>query len=91
MAQASRAAMEQRTVACPPCGQRLSARGPQERTVETRGGALRLRRPDVDWERCQRGTTLWDEARQVTERRKPPDRQPAAVPLTKQGAVRDRR
>jgi hypothetical protein len=36
--QAYRAAMEQRTAACPQCGQMLSARGPQERTMETLGG-----------------------------------------------------
>jgi DNA repair exonuclease SbcCD ATPase subunit len=34
---AHRAAREQRTAACPPCGQTLSARGLPERTVETRG------------------------------------------------------
>jgi predicted nucleic acid-binding Zn-ribbon protein len=43
--QTYRVAMEQRTVACPQCGQILSARGPQERTVETLVGAIRLRRP----------------------------------------------
>lgn len=82
--QAHRAAMEQRTAACPQCGQTLSARGPQERTVETLVGALRLRRPYFYCERCQRGTTPLDEALQLTERRKQPDVQKAAVQLTKE-------
>jgi hypothetical protein len=82
--QAHRAAMEQRTAACPQCGQTLSARGPQERTVETLVGAIRLRRPYFYCERCQLGTAPLDEARQVTERRKQPDIQKAAVQLTKE-------
>ena len=82
--QAHRAVMEQRTATCPQCGQTLSARGPQHRTVETLVGAIRLRRPDFYCERCCRGTTPLDEARQVTERRKQPDVQKAAVQLTKE-------
>jgi hypothetical protein len=82
--QTYRAAMEQRTVACPQCGQMLSARGPQERTVETLVGAIRLRRPYFYCERCQLGTTPLDEALHVTERRKQPDVQKAAVQLTKE-------
>ena len=82
--QAHRAALEQRTAACPQCGQTLSARGPQERTVETLVGAIRLRRPYFYCERCQLGTTPLDEALQLTERRKQPDVQKAAVQLTKE-------
>jgi hypothetical protein len=82
--QAHRAAMEQRTAACPQCGQTLSARGPQERTVETLVGAIRLRRPYFYCERCQRGTTPLDETLQVTARRKQPDVQKAAVRLSKE-------
>jgi hypothetical protein len=82
--QAHRAAIEQRTAACPQCGQALSARGPQERTVETLVGAIRLRRPYFYCERCQLGTTPLDETLQVTERRKQPDVQKAAVQLTKE-------
>src|SRR5919197_812194 len=82
--QAHRAAMEQRTAACPQCGQTLSARGPQERTVETLVGAIRLRRPYFYCERCQLGTTPLDEALQVTERRTQPDVQKAAVQLPKE-------
>ncbi|MGH8058847.1 MAG: hypothetical protein ACREOH_16675, partial [Candidatus Entotheonellia bacterium] len=40
--QAHRAALEQRTTVCPQCGRTLSARSPQERTVETLVGAIRL-------------------------------------------------
>src|SRR6266511_1166225 len=43
--QRHRALLEQRTAACPPCGQPLSARGPGERTVETLVGTIRLQRP----------------------------------------------
>src|SRR4051812_18366246 len=50
--QAHRALVEQRTAACPRCGQTLSARGPQERTVETLVGAIRLQRPYFYCERC---------------------------------------
>jgi len=82
--QAHRAALEQRTALCPQCGRTLSARGSQERTVETLVGALRLRRPYFYCERCQRGTTPLDEALQLTERRKQPDVQKAAVNLTKE-------
>jgi hypothetical protein len=60
--QAHRAVLEQRTAVCPPCGQTLSARGLQERTVETLVGAVRLRRPYVDCLHCQQGTTPVDEA-----------------------------
>jgi hypothetical protein len=82
--QAHRAAMEQRTAACPQCGQMLSARGPQDRTVETLVGAVRLRRPYFYCEHCQLSTTPLDEALQLTERRKQPDVQKAAVQLTKE-------
>jgi hypothetical protein len=82
--QAHRAVMEQRTAICPQCGQTLSARGPQHRTVETLVGAIRLRRPYFYCERCCHGTTPLDEALQVTERRKQPDVQKAAVQLTKE-------
>jgi hypothetical protein len=81
---AHRAALEQRTALCPQCGRTLSARGPQERTVETLVGALRLRRPYFYCECCQLGTTPLDEALQLTERRKQPDVQKAAVKLTKE-------
>jgi hypothetical protein len=82
--QAHRAALEQRTAACPQCGQTLSARGPQERTVETLVGAIRLRRPYFYCEHCQLGTAPLDETLQVTARRKQPDVQKAAVRLTKE-------
>jgi hypothetical protein len=82
--QAHRATLEQRTALCPQCGRTLSARGPQERTVETLVGALRLRRPYFYCECCQLGTTPLDEALQLTERRKQPDVQKAAVKLTKE-------
>jgi predicted ArsR family transcriptional regulator len=45
VAQRHRVALDQRTAVCPQCGQALSARGPQERTVETLVGTIRLRRP----------------------------------------------
>jgi hypothetical protein len=51
--QPHRAMVEQRTETCPQCGQTLSARGPQERTVETLVGAIRLRRPYFYCERVQ--------------------------------------
>lgn len=82
--QAHRGLVEQRTAACPQCGQTLVARGPQERTVETLVGAIRLQRPYFYCERCQLGTVPLDEALQVTERRKQPDVQKAAVHLTKE-------
>jgi hypothetical protein len=84
VAQAHRAALVQRTVVCPQCGRLLSARGPQERTVETLVGAIRLRRPYFYCEPCQLGTAPLDEALQLTERRKQPDVQKAAVKLTKE-------
>jgi len=80
--QAHRATLEQRTVTCPQCGQTLSARGLQERTVETLVGAVRLRRPSFDCLHCQQGTPPVDEALQVTACRKQPDVQKAAVQLT---------
>ena len=79
-----RAALEQHTAVCPQCGQMLAARGPQDRTVETLGGALRLRRPYFYCERCQVGTTPLAQARQGTKRRQQPDVQQAAVQLTKE-------
>ncbi len=82
--QVHRAALEQRTAVCPQCGQTLSARGPQDRTVETLVGAIRLRRPYFYCERCRRGTTPMDEALRLTECRKQPDVQQAAVKLTKE-------
>jgi hypothetical protein len=82
--QAHRAALEQRTALCPQCGQTLSARGPQERTVETLVGAIRLRRPYFYCERCERGRVPLDAALELTERRKQPDVQKAAVKLTKE-------
>jgi hypothetical protein len=82
--QAHRAVIEQRTAACPQCGQTLSARGPQDRTVETLVGAIRLRRPYFYCERCQLGTAPLDEALRLAERRKQPDVQKAAVQLTKE-------
>jgi hypothetical protein len=62
----------------------LSARGLQEWTVEPLEGAIRRQRPSFDCERCQRGTTPLDAALQLTERRKQPDVQQAAVNLTKE-------
>jgi hypothetical protein len=82
--QAHRAALEPRTAVCPHCGQTLSARGPQERTVETLVGAIRLRRPSVDCERCQRESAPLDAVLGLTERRQQPDVQQAAVKLTKE-------
>jgi hypothetical protein len=82
--QAHRAGLEQRTAVCPQCGQVLSARGPQERTVETLVGAIRLRRPYFYCERCQHGTAPLDEVLRLTERRKQPDVQQAAVKLTRE-------
>jgi hypothetical protein len=82
--QAHRAGLEQRTAVCPQCGQTLSARGPQERTVETLVGAIRLRRPYFYCEPCQHGTAPLDEVLQLTERRKQPDVQQAAVKLTRE-------
>jgi hypothetical protein len=82
--QTHRALLEQRTAICPRCGQTLSARGPHARTVETLVGAIRLQRPYFYCERCQCGTTPLDEVLQVTERRKQPDVQKAAVRLTKE-------
>ena len=84
---AHRAAMEQRTAPCPQCGQTLPARGPQDRTVETLVGAIRLRRPYFYCERCQRGSAPLDTALELTERRKQPDVQKAAVKLTKEVPV----
>jgi hypothetical protein len=82
--QAHRTVMEQRTAPCPQCGQVLSARGPQERTVETLVGAIRLRRPYFYCERCQHGSTPLDAALELTAHRKQPDVQKAAVKLTKE-------
>ena len=82
--QAHRAAMEQRTADCPQCGRTLSARGPQERTVETMVGAIRLRRPYFYCEPCRHGTAPLDQALRLTGRRKQPDVQKAAVQLTKE-------
>jgi hypothetical protein len=81
---AHRAALEQRTAVCPQCGQTLTARGPQERTVETLVGVIRLRRPYFYCERCQLGSPPLDAALELTERRKQPDVQKAAVQLTKE-------
>jgi hypothetical protein len=82
--QRHRAVVEQRTAACPPCGQTLSARGLQKRTVETLGGAIRLRRPSFYCLHCQPGPTPLDEALQLTACRKHPDVQKAAVQLTQE-------
>jgi hypothetical protein len=82
--QAHRAALEQRTMVCPQCGQTLAARGLQERTVETLVGAVRLRRPYFYCLHCQQGSTPLDEVLQLTARRKQPDVQKAAVQLTKE-------
>jgi hypothetical protein len=82
--QAHRTALEQRTVVCPQCGQVLSARGPQERTVETLVGAIRLRRPYFYCEPCQCGSTPLDAVLGLTKRRKQPDVQKAAVQLTRE-------
>jgi Uncharacterised protein family (UPF0236) len=82
--QTHRALVEQRTATCPRCGQMLSARGPHTRTVETLVGVIRLQRPYFYCERCQFGMAPLDEALQLTERRKQPDVQKAAVQLTKE-------
>jgi hypothetical protein len=82
--QAHRPLVEQRTAACPQCGQPLSARGPAERTVETLVGAIRLQRPYFYCERCQRGSTPLDGVLGLTGRRKQPDVQQAVVKLTKE-------
>lgn len=82
--QAHRAVMEQRTAACPQCGQMLSARGPQARPVETLVGAVRLRRPYFDWERWQLGRAPLDARLGLADRRQQPDVQKAVVKLTKE-------
>jgi peptidyl-tRNA hydrolase len=82
--QMHRVLVEQRTATCPRCGQMLSARGPHARTVETLVGVIRLQRPYFYCERCQFGMAPLDEALQLTERRKQPDVQKAAVQLTKE-------
>jgi hypothetical protein len=81
---AHRVTMEQRTAPGPPCGPTLSARGPQDRAVETLVGVIRLRRPYFYCERCQLGNAPLDVALGLTQRRKPPDVQKAAVQLTKE-------
>jgi hypothetical protein len=78
---APRAAVEQRPALGPPCGQPGSARGPQARPVETRVGAIRLRRPDGDGARGERGRALLEAALERTDRRTPPAGQKAAGPL----------
>ena len=90
VAQAHRTCLEQRTAACRQSRQKLSARGRQARTVETLVGAIRLRRPYFYCERCQRGMAPLDEALQLTERRKPPDVQKAAVKLPRSSRMRRR-
>ncbi|HEX9869890.1 MAG TPA: ISKra4 family transposase, partial [Candidatus Tectomicrobia bacterium] len=82
--QTHRTVVEQRTAACSRCGQTLSARGPQERTVETLVGAIRLWRPYFDCEPRRLGSAPLDAALELAERRKQPDVQKAAVALTKQ-------
>jgi hypothetical protein len=82
--QAQRAVMAQRTAACPPCGQMWSARGPQDRTVETRVGAVRLRRPSFDCEGCRWGRAPLDATLGLADRRQQPDVQKAVVKLTKE-------
>lgn len=82
--QAHRAVMEQRTAACPQCGQILSARGPQDRTVETLVGAVRLRRPYFYCEHCQLGRAPLEATLGLADRRKPPDVQTTVVKLTKE-------
>jgi hypothetical protein len=84
VAQTHRALVEQRTAVCPRCGQTLSARGPQERTVETLVGAIRLQRPYFYCEGCQFSMAPLDAALGLTARRKQPDVQQAAVRLTKE-------
>ena len=81
---AHRAALEQRTAVCSPWGPTWSARSLQERTVETLIGAVRLRRPYLSCEPCQRGTAPLDELLPVTGRRQQPDVQRAAVKLTQE-------
>ena len=82
--QRHRVALDQRTAVCPRCGQALSARGPQERTVETLVGTIRLRRPDFYCERCRLGHAPLDAALELMERRKQSDVQKATVQLTKE-------
>ncbi len=65
--------VEPRTAACPRCGQARSARGPQERTLETLVGAIGLRRYHVDCTRSQGGSTPLKTMLGLTERRTPPD------------------
>jgi hypothetical protein len=83
-ARAPRVTMEQRTAPCPPGGPTWSARGPQARAVETLGGVLRLRRPYGSCERCPRGNAPLEAAWGLTQRRKPPEVQQAAVTLTQE-------
>jgi hypothetical protein len=82
--QTQRPLLEQRTVACPPCGRMLSARGPVQRPVETLVGAIRLRRPDFYCERCQLGHAPLATGLGLTNRRKQPDVHQAGVKLTKE-------
>ena len=82
--QTHRATLDQPTAVCPHCGHTLSARGPAERTMETLVGAIRLQRPYFCCERCQLGSTPLDAMLGLTDRRKPPDIQKAAVKLTKE-------
>lgn len=79
-----RAVVEPRTAACPRCGQTWSARGPQERPVETWVGASRLRRPYGSCAPCRCGSAPLEAALELAERRKPPEVQKAAVALTKE-------
>jgi hypothetical protein len=85
VAPAPRTAREQRTVGGPPGGQVLSARGPQERTVETVGGAIRLRRPSCSGAPCPWGRTPLEAGLGLTTRRQQPDVQQAAIQVTRAG------
>jgi hypothetical protein len=78
---AHRVTIEPRTTPYPQCGQTLSARGPQDRAVETLVGVIRLRRLYFDGERCQLGNAPLDAALGLTPRRQQPNVQKAAVKL----------
>lgn len=66
---------------CPHCGQTLSARGPEHRTVETLVGAVTLERPYFYCLPCQAGFSPLDEALELLPQRKQGDIQKAVARL----------
>lgn len=82
--QAQRGVMAPRTAAGSQCGQRLSARGPPDRPVETLVGAGRRRRPSVDCAGCRWGRAPLAATLGLADRRQPPDVQNAVVQWTQE-------